>query len=83
MEPSIDMSASVPATTSTATTTIRNRLATMRLGVSVRESLPDWYPNPPGAPISPTASGVFVKGIIEGGAAHAVSLFMLLISCHE
>lgn len=46
--------------------TIRNRLAAMRLGVSVREDLPDWYPN------SATASGIFVKGLIEGGAAHAV-----------
>ncbi|KAM7534400.1 hypothetical protein Aperf_G00000105504 [Anoplocephala perfoliata] len=45
--------------------TIRNRLAAMRLGVSVREDIPDWYPN------STTTSGIFVKGLIEGGAAHA------------
>nr|CUU99719.1 hypothetical transcript [Hymenolepis microstoma] len=45
--------------------TIRNRLATMRLGVSVREDIPEWYPN------SSTTSGIFVKGLIEGGAAHA------------
>nr|CDS24131.1 Partitioning defective 3 protein B [Echinococcus granulosus] len=44
---------------------IRNRLAAMRLGVSVREDLPEWYPN------SATMSGIFVKGLIEGGAAHA------------
>ncbi|KAL5960629.1 hypothetical protein TSMEX_011625 [Taenia solium] len=45
--------------------TIRNRLAAMRLGVSVREDQPEWYPN------STTTSGIFVKGLIEGGAAHA------------
>ncbi|KAM3186783.1 hypothetical protein ACTXT7_003645 [Hymenolepis weldensis] len=45
--------------------TIRNRLAAMRLGVSVREDIPEWYPN------SATTSGIFVKGLIEGGAAHA------------
>lgn len=51
----------------TTTMTIRNPLAAMRLGVSVREDLPNWYPN------SATTSGIFVKGLIEGGAAHAVS----------
>lgn len=80
----------------------RDRLSTMRLGVSVREggspatynynqsTLPrsganqreeshplgtQWNNALPhhSTSSSPSASGVFVKGIIDGGAAHAVS----------